>query len=272
MTFDKLIKEYWKSPGYKLLAPKSKSIYDGYAYKLAKRFGDRDISTLRRSDMIKMLNDHSDKPAAANLLLRVASVMLSYALDMDEIPYNPCARLNKLKIGSHERWYPEEVRKAIATGDRIVAAATALAWYTGQREGDILGLQWKDFRGGYLNLIQAKTKAEMGIRCHVDMMVYLENLRGNEPDHYFIVSGAKSISGQAFRGRFARAMEKIGIKKTFHGIRKGVASALAESGSSTSEIAAILGHKTTRMAEYYAKQASAKKMASSAVDNITGCM
>jgi integrase len=96
-------------------------------------------------------------------------------------------------------------------------------------------------------------------------------VRGVEPDDYFIVSGKNPISEQAFRGRFSRAMEKLGIHKTFHGIRKGVASMLAENGRSTTEIAAILGHKTTRMAEYYAEQACGKKLASNAVDNLTSC-
>jgi len=272
MTLDNLLKMYWKSPGYKRLAPTSQKIYDSYCYKLVKRFGSQNIATLKRSDMIKMLNEFSDKPASANLLLRVASVLMSFALDMDEIPYNPCARLKKLKIGSHERWHPGEVREAIATGDRVVATAVALAWYTGQREGDILGLQWKDLRDGYISLVQSKTKAEMLIKGHPDILKLLAALRGGEPSHYYIVSGQKPISGQAFRGRFARAMDKAGVSKTFHGIRKGVASELAESGSSTTEIAAILGHKTTRMAEYYAKQASGKKMAEAAVDNLTRCV
>jgi integrase len=68
-------------------------------------------------------------------------------------------------------------------------------------------------------------------------------------------------------------MDRIGFSdKTFHGIRKGVASSLAENGSSIKEIAAILGHKSIRMAAYYADQASGKKLVENAVSSIVSCV
>jgi integrase len=67
-------------------------------------------------------------------------------------------------------------------------------------------------------------------------------------------------------------MKLLGINKTFHGIRKGVACSLAENGRSINEIAAILGHKTIRMAAYYADQASGKRLAENAVSSIVSCV
>jgi integrase len=269
MTFDHLVKQYWKSPGYKALAESSQRGYDHALNKLMDYFRGVDVEDIKRSAMIQMINDQSEKPASANLMLRVASVLFSFAVDMDIIPYNPAARLKKLKIGSHTRWHPEEVRKAVEMRNRIVSSAVALAWYTGQREGDILKMRWKDFKEGAFHLTQTKTKLEMTIKAHADIIAYLMDIRGVEPEDYYIVSGEKPISEQAFRARFTRAMDKIGIYKTFHGIRKGVACMLAEKGRSSKEIAAILGHKTTRMADFYAEQSSGTKLASNAVDNIT---
>jgi integrase len=271
MKIEKLVKEYWKSPGYRDLSESSQRSYDHALNNIVDYFRGKEVEEIKRSDMIRFVNDKADKPASANLMLRVASVVFSYAVDMDILPYNPAARLKKLKIGSHVRWHPEEVRDAVAMGNRIVSSAVALAWYTGQREGDILQMRWRDLREGAFHLTQTKTKLEMSIKAHLDIVNYLIDVRGVEPDDYFIVSGKNPISEQAFRGRFSRAMEKLGIHKTFHGIRKGVASMLAENGRSTTEIAAILGHKTTRMAEYYAEQACGKKLASNAVDNLTSC-
>ena len=269
MNIDRLIKEYWKSPNYKALSEKSRQIYDSYFHRIADHFREKDVATIKRSDVIKLVNEYADRPAAANMVLSVSSVLFSFAMDIDAIPHNPAARVRKLKTGSHERWFPKEVASAISVNDRIVSVAVALAWYTGQREGDILGFQWKDIKNGYISVIQSKTNVEIAIKLHPDLLTILNAVRGDEPEHYFIVSGQKPIKDQAFRGRFKRAMDKLGIYKTFHGIRKGVASDLAENGRSTKEIAALLGHKTTRMADYYAKEASEKKMAASAVNNLT---
>jgi integrase len=264
-----LTDQYYKSPQFRKLAHTSQKLYTYAINSILDHFRGVKITDIKRSDVMKMTNSMSDKPASANLILRVASVLFSFAMDIDELPYNPASRVRKLKIGSHSRWHPEEIRTAIAHKDRIISVAIALAWYTGQREGDILGLQWKDFKNGYINLIQTKTRAEIGVKVHPELEAILSRIKSDEPDHFFIVSGRKSISGQAFRGRFLRATNDMGVYKTFHGIRKGVASELAERGRSTKEIAAILGHKTTRMAEYYAEQACGKKLASNAVDSMS---
>jgi integrase len=72
-----------------------------------------------------------------------------------------------------------------------------------------------------------------------------------------------------FRKLFASESKRLGVQKVFHGIRKGVASSLAENGRPISEIAAMLGHKSIRMAAYYAEQADSTKLAESAVSNLT---
>jgi integrase len=272
VTFEKLFSEYMKSPGFKKLATRSKVIYMGSGTRLSKYFGSDDVEKLKRSSFIKLLNDHADSPASANLLIRVASVVFSYAVDMDIVPANPVARLKKLKIGSHEKWTPEEVKKVIALGDRKISTAAALAWYTGQRESDILSMQWKDFDGQYIAVVQAKTKLEMKIKAHPDLVAYLESIREDSAPTDFIVSGKKVFQSSAFRGMLKRRLDALGIHKVFHGIRKGVASSLAENRAPLSEIAAMMGHKSMRMAAYYAEQANNKVLTDHAVDSLPSCV
>lgn len=268
MKFHKLVKEYYKSPAYRTLSDNSKRTYDHCINHLEDHFRGRDIVEIKRSELARLMNSKSDTPASANLMLRVASVLFSFAMEMDELPFNPAARLKKLKIGSHTRWHIEDVRKAIAHRDRVLSMAVALAWYTGQREGDILNMRWCDVRDGYIHVKQAKTGVELKIKVHEELGEILMRYC-DEPDTDYLVSGPVKLAPQAFRGRFRRAMDRLGIYKTFHGIRKGVASELAEKGHSTKEIAALLGHKTTRMAEFYAQQASERKLAESAVNSLS---
>ena len=272
MTFEKLFSEYAKSPGFTKLAVRSKVIYMGSGLRLSRHFGSADVKKLKRSDFIKLLNDHAHSPASANLLVRVASVVMSYAVDMDIVPNNPVARLKKLKIGSHEKWTPEEVRSVIAIADRKISTAVALAWYTGQRESDILSMQWKDFDGQYIAVVQAKTKLEMKIKAHPDLIAYLNWIRWDSCPTDFIVSGKRIFNSSAFRGMLKRRLDDLNINKVFHGIRKGVASSLAENRAPLSEIAAMMGHKSMRMAAYYAEQANNKVLTDHAVDSLPSCV
>lgn len=272
MNFEKLFFDYQNSTGYKKLSDSSKETYQYAGKKLIDYFGTTPVTKIKRSDFIRFQNEHSEKPAYANLAIRLASVVFSYAVDMDIVQFNPVARLRKMKGGSHEKWEIDEVKKVIALGDRRISTAVALAWYTGQREGDILSMQWKDYQGGYITVTQQKTNLEMKIKAHPDLMAYLDHIRGDEPPQNFIVSGKTIMSGQAFRGMLKRRTDALRISKVFHGIRKGVACALAENGRPISEIAAIMGHKSMRMAAYYSEQANSKTLTENAVSNMVTCI
>lgn len=266
MTFEKLFDQYMKSPGFRNLSVRSKQLYIYCGKQLSDYFGNKDVDKIKRSTLLALQEERQTRPAHANLLIRVSSVVFAYAVNMDIIPFNPASRLSKLKVGSHIKWSPEEVKKVIEFGDRKISTAVALAWYTGQRESDVLNMRWCDYDGQYISMIQKKTGLEMAIKVHPDLGEYLNKIRG--PDNEYIVSGQNRMSSSAFRGRLRRRTDKLHIDKVFHGIRKGVASALAENGRSVNEIAAILGHKTIRMAAYYAEQASNKTLTENAVDNL----
>lgn len=266
MIVNDLIDKYSASSRYTSLASSSKETYMYAMNYISKAFGDLDAAAVKRSDIIKLQTELDDRPGTANLVVRVASIIFEYGVDLDAIPFNPAARLKKLKNGSHKKWEPKEVAAAIAQCDRKVATAIALAWYTGQRECDVLNMRWCDIEDGYIKLVQRKTNLEMKIKMHPDLVSYLNGVRGDEPDGHYIVSGKTRMNGPAFRNMFRRRMDKLGSTKVFHGIRKGVASSISEKGASIKEIAAMMGHKSLRMAAYYAEQADNVTLRESAVD------
>lgn len=269
MTFDELFKGYSRTDAYKKLSVAS---WRGYAYgakNLSSYFKGRNATKLRRSDFIKMKDEMSNRPGSANLVLRVASILYGYALDRDLVAANPVANMKKNKLQGHEKWNPEEVRKLISEADERISIAVALAWYTGQREGDILAMRMGDYADGYITLTQSKTKTEMKIKVHPDLEAILYAIASKRNPESYIVSGTKIMGDSNFRKLFASESKRLGVQKVFHGIRKGVASSLAENGRPISEIAAMLGHKSIRMAAYYAEQADSTKLAESAVSNLT---
>lgn len=272
MTLEQLLRAYLKSHNFLKLSEKSKAGYTHCADKIVEYLGDVDLKSIKRSDLIRFMNENSGKPAFANLAIRVASVLFSYAVDLDEMPFNPALRVKKFKGGSHKKWTAAEVASVISLNDRKVSCAVALAWYTGQRESDILAMRWDDLKDGYISMVQEKTKLEMKIKAHPDLVAYLQTVRGVEPGDYYMVSGQRPMKPSAFRMRLKRKLSEMSIDKVFHGIRKGVASSLAENGRSLNEIAAIMGHKSIRMAAYYSEQASGDILRENAVSHIVSCV
>lgn len=265
MKLFEVIDQYVHSRSFKSLAASSKRQYSEVLTKFELRYGMNEIDTIKRSDIVGILDEMSSTPAMANRFARVTSVLFSFALDHDYVSGNPASRLKKQKIGSWVKWHPEEVGAVIALKDRVVSTAVALGWYTGQRESDILAMRWSDITKGHIRLRQKKTGHVMLIKVHPDLAHYLGSIDRTGP---YIVSGEKSMSPAAFRSKFKARIADAGIEKNFHGIRKGVGAFLAESGASANEIAAMLGHSSLAMATLYTRQADETKLISSAVDSM----
>lgn len=272
MKFEEVADKYQASGRYAELSDGSRYVYEYAIRELKKSFTGRAIDGITRVDIIRLRTENEHRPGSANMIIRAMSIILSFALDMGYVPFNPASRVRKLKGGTYEKWTPEEVGRIVALRDRKVSTAVMLGWYTGQREGDILDMQWRHYDGEHIAVKQRKTNVEMKIKAHPDLKEYLDGIRGDARPEDYIVSGEKRMNGSAFRSLFANRRDNLGITKTFHGIRKGVASSLAESGSSINEIAAILGHKSLKMAAFYSEQANSNKMAESAVRQMVSCV
>lgn len=266
MKFKEVVKQYRASKAFRALADTSKRQYEDALLKAIDLYGEKDVTTIRRADLLQTMEDMSHTPAMANRFARVVSVVFSYALDRDWVQGNPASRLKKHRIGTWSKWYPQEVQAVIALGDRVVSTATALAWYTGQREGDVLNMRWTDIDGDCIRVTPQKVdkgqEEAMRIEMHPDLKAYLATIPRTGP---YICFEDKPMSGSAFRGMFKRIINKAGVDKTFHGIRKGVGAFLAESGASTHQIKAFLNHKTLRMAEHYTEEAEGTRLISAAV-------
>lgn len=265
MKVRKLVSEYVASSRYQRLSAHSRYQYWQAIKKVDEKLGDLEVDQVRRSDVVRAHDQMGNIPATANRFARVTSIIFNYALDMDYVGANPAARIKPFKINEWSRWELDEVKKVIAAGDPIVSTAVVLAFYTGQREGDILNMKWSDIRNGSIFVRQSKTGKELEIKLSPDLKEYLDKM---PKDGEYIVGGNK-ITGPWFRKLFKQTTRKLGIERTFHGIRKTVGAILAERGRSTNEIAAILGHKTLEMAAKYTRQANETKMISAAVDALS---
>ena len=116
----------------------------------------------------------ADRPATANNVTRIGSIFFNFAIDMEYIHANPATRISPLKTGTLKRWDVEQIMQVIALGHRRISTAVALAYYTGQREADVLKMRWTDIKDNCLHVTQSKTGQVLEIMIAKNYMNLLQ--------------------------------------------------------------------------------------------------
>ena len=169
---------------------------------------------------------------------------------------NPAAGLTM--AGNRRRtqlWMAEDIAAWLdfCAGDR-----SGLRWrlmlmlllYTGQRIGDVLAMNWADYDGDYIKVVQQKTNAKIEVYCHHVLKAELEAWRASQK-----VLGAtiltrydgKPLSYNRVRNRTTEILRSIDRRHLqLRDLRRTAATKLAEAHCSTAQIASITGHSIER--------------------------
>lgn len=236
-------------------------------------WGDFPVELLDRGLVDRILAERADTPHAASHVLRLLRRLTGAALDRQWITTDPTYRVSwRPPLDGHRAWTSAE-REAfeahwpVGSTPRLVYA---LALYTGARRSDLADLSWSSLDGDGIEIAQRKTDTPIWIPLHPDLRRCLDAA----PRHgAAIVLGGygNPYSEKALGMRFAAWCRKAGVPAgaTLHGLRKSMGKALAESGATTKEIMAILGHTAIEHAQLYSRDAEQKIMAKSAMRKLT---
>jgi integrase len=266
------VEQFLSSPEFGARAYKTR-LTDRYVFdQLRTDFGAGMLRDLRDRH-VKIIRDHFRKnfsTSIADAAMGRISVLWQFAdqhLDLD-LGANPTAgisRLHKVKK-EHQPWPDDALTAFEANAPGHLRLAVMLLLYTGQRRSDVVKMQWSQFDGDVIEVVQQKTGEYVPIPCHHRLKSILSVLpRRNE----FILTGehGRPYKADTLTVMVRRHLEAIGIHGyTVHGLRKNAAQALAEADCTISEIMAITGHRSPAMAMHYAKRAEKKKLARKAID------
>ena len=180
------------------------------------------------------------------------------------IDSNPFALLDKKdkpqkRIAEKEFLTIEEIQKAIDTPCRyeIVKKAFLFCCFTGLRYSDMKCLKWSEIRTApdgisqYIDHIQVKTKDRVTIPVSDETRRWMpERIEGVDTIFYEL-----KITQETARVVLTEWMKDAGIAKhiTFHCSRHTAATLLLTLGASFYVVSKILGHKSVKMTEVYAK-------------------
>ena len=265
-TIAALCLEYTNSADFSQLAASTRREMGYVIDKLHKDHGDKRLIHLERRHILSWKDALAKKPGAANKMLRTLKRMLTFAADRGHLKSNPAAGITMMKLGRYRAWTDAELlafeaRWPIGTLERT---GYALAYYTGQRRGDLVRLKWSSIAGGAFKLVQRKTGEPMDIPIHAELKPILAAVRPRREAAILTGRQGTALNDVYFGAIMAAAIEKAGLPDdcVLHGLRKTTGRKLAEAGA---KVAPITGHRTERMTAEYSRDASQAKLARASI-------
>lgn len=263
-----LIQAYQGSPEWDSLADATKDRYVRYLRPLDPYVRFPAAGLTRKA--IKSIRDSMrKKPAAANAFVRAVSALYAWGVESEWVDANPTARISPLPGGHFPAWTPETTATALDVLPEHLRRLVLLALYTGQRRGDLCRLGWSNYDGARIRLTQGKTGTPLVIPVHPVLKAAMDTWERKATTILVNARGWPWKPGTASHG-MKLAIDRLGLPTgwNIHGLRKLAAANLAEAGCSAMEIAAITGHKTLGMIQFYTKSADQERMAGAAIHRL----
>ena len=179
------------------------------------------------------------------------SAILSWAKKRGEIKVNPCRGADVEKLYSGNRadriWSDDWIKAFYKAASDELALAMALALWTGQRQGDLLRLQWDAYDGKVIRLKQSKGGVEVTVPVAEPLIQALE-LKKPRHERILVNQEGQPWTPDGFRVSWGKACAKAKVPNgrnggvTFHDLRGTAVTRLFIAGCIEGEIATITGH------------------------------
>lgn len=273
-SFGRIITDYYQTADFSNLSTNSRALYKAALEPLAKRYGHNAVNAITEDRVVDMIEKIGERaPQMANLTRSVLLKALSVAHRRKWIPRKITGEgITEYRGGEHRAWTLDEMnafekRWPVGTRERL---AYALLLYTGQRGGDVVAMNRRDAMAGYFSLTQEKTGEEMRLPIAQPLLDAIKAV----PANGLTVIGdrhGRPIQRRTLTKMLKAACAAAGLPKDCvpHGLRKAILVRLAEAGASAKELAAISGHRSTKLLDHYTRAANQAVLASNAMARLT---
>jgi integrase len=255
---------WYASGDFKQLRDTTKVTYRGIMERFLATYGENPVAKLERKHISKIIGDMSDRPAAANNLLARLKQLCRFALENDWVKVDPTQGVRKLRYRV-EGFYTWTESDAASFVERhkpgsMAHLAFMLLSHTGVRRSDVVKLGKGNVRGDTLTLTQQKNGVAVIIPLSTPLAATLDKI--TDRLIFLQSSHGKPFTAAGFGNWFHARCQQAGLPgNSAHGLRKLIATRLAEAGCGENTISAILGWSNNKQASLYTKAANKERMA-----------
>jgi integrase len=214
------------------------------------------------------------KPHAARNFLDAMRGLFRWAKHAGHVKVDPTAGVSnpKTKTGdgfiawTEEHMAAYEARWPLGTRQRVWLDVLA---YTGLRRGDAVRIGRQHVRNGVATLKTEKSGFKTEVALPILPVLQQTLDVGPCGDLAFICGETgRPLTKESFGNMFKAACKAAGVPGSAHGIRKIVATRLADAGATESELMAVFGWTDAKMATHYTRTANRKRLASQAMNKL----
>lgn len=260
MTFDNLSADFLRDMRRRAVPTNTMRAYERAIDGLKQAFGSLPLQHVDRPALMRYHSLMADRPAEANLHMRVASVVMSYARDRGLIETNPADRLRKYKQHRHRLTLtvPILFREIFPVADLQLQRAVMLAFHLVQHEGEIRRLKWTDIDADHnrISFQRQKTGAVISIdyTANTTLRLFLDELRAARKDlvPWLIHHNGRPYS--TFSPMWRAAQERAGYEPgtfPFRAIRHLANTMLKDGGLGADKRRMMTGHMSAATNEIY---------------------
>lgn len=181
---------------------------------------------------------------------------------------NPCAGIKGFKETGRDVYIEDAQYQAVwSAGDACLRDAMDLAYLTGQRPADVLGLSEMDVRDGAIHLRQSKTSKKLRVEISVELGALLERIRERKrgytvhSTHLVVNEHGRSVTVDAMSRRWAKACAIANVTGIqFRDLRAKAGTDKTDSAGDIRQAQRQLGHTSVVMTEHYVRNRRGAKV------------
>lgn len=221
--------------------------YSGCGRRVVEAFENFAPDQVKPLHIAQFLDDNKATPSMANLLRSFLKGMFTRAVRWGVVEANPVRDIKPFKTGKRSRYITADEFQAIRSkASPTMQSLMDIAYITGQRIGDILGIRYADITNAGIFIEQDKTHARVLIAMTADLATAIKQARELHQSVKGLTlfhrpNGAR-LSETTMYGHWVRACKAADVKDAhFHDIRAASATDAKAQGIDSR---ALLGHTT----------------------------
>lgn len=274
-TFNAVRPAYYCSTAFLGLAPGGQRTRRNILERWFEKYGDGPVKDLQRKHVAAMIDAKATTPGAARDLLRALRSLLRFCVlaGLREDDPTVGVKLPRHRTEGFYSWTEDDIAKyrahhAIGSRPRL---AFELMLNTGLRRSDAVRVGPQHIRDGALHVRPQKTGGPVLV---IPVAPELAAAIAASPSGnltFLVTRTGTPFTAAGFGNHFRDWCNEAGLPHcSAHGLRKAICRRLAEAGCSSLQIAAITGHKTSRLVDHYTAARDQALLARAAMASITG--
>jgi integrase len=257
-TFSEMVEEYISEKAGKRSLGRDRTSFGN----LTPVFGHRALHLITRRDIEAYARARTAKVkgATVNRELALLRHLFNIAIEKGYTDHNPAKSFKMFPEAPwrHKFYFSEsEIEKLISASAPHLKLILAIAFGTGLRKGDVLGLRWRDvdLDRGIISIQMQKTGEPIEIPLIPMLRDLLRSKKSRAGLSQFVFSLGSNGQGIGdIKTAFRAALRRSGLAEKgyrFHDIRRTFARMLYNQGVILTKIQRLLGHKSVLTTERY---------------------